>query len=241
MPWKPRKRGSPSSWTRILSCWRHVRNLSVSSSWQGCIWRRRHVAVEDIGEVHHVSVASCIIHVTPIHLMQHIILTLSLSSSSSLPSFPSSSLFVFPSILLSSRSAGLLSFSRHHDANDITISYLSLEAFNKMSLSANDNQIKSSVISVRPSWMLDHYCQCHSVTITRPTVRHCTLHTDGRNGSGTTPGSNRLLFNRDPSRCSLHWYTPPIGKFLSRSSGIGLWSSSLLDKSGSPISWFMWF
>ena len=89
------------------------------------------MAVEDIGEVHHVSMASCIIHVTPIHLMQHIILTLSLSSSSSLPSFPSSSLFVFPSILLSSRSAGLLSFSRHHDANDITISYLSLEAFNK--------------------------------------------------------------------------------------------------------------
>ena len=89
------------------------------------------MAVEDIGKVHHVSMASCIIHVTPIHLMQHIILTLSLSSSSSLPSFPSSSFFVFPSILLSSRSAGLLSFSRHHDANDITISYLSLEAFNK--------------------------------------------------------------------------------------------------------------
>ena len=68
---------------------------------------------------------------------------------------------------------------------------------------------------------------------------HCTA--ECRNGSGTTPGSNRLLFNRDPSRCSLHWYTPPIGKFLSRSSGIGLWSSSHLDKSGSPISWFMWF
>ena len=163
------------------------------------------MAVEDIGKVHHVSVASCIIHVTPIHLMQHIILTLSLSSSSSLPSFPSSSFFVFPSILLSSRSAGLLSFSRHHDANDITISYLSLEAFNKCHFQPNDNnQIKSSVISVRPSRMLDHYCQCHSVTITRPTVRHCTLHTECRNGAGTTPGSNRLLFNRDPSRCSLH-------------------------------------
>ena len=148
-----------------------MRNLSVSSSWQGCIWRRRHVAVEDIGEVHHVSVASCIIHVTPIHLMQHIILTLSLSSSSSLPSFPSSSLFVFPSILLSSRSAGLLSFSRHHDANDITISYLSLEAFNKMSLSANDNQIKcyirASELNVGPLLpvSLCHYHTADSSTL----------------------------------------------------------------------------
>ena len=173
MSWKPRKRGSPSSWTRILSCWRHVRHVPVSSPWQGCIWRRRHVAVEDIGKVHHVSMASCIIHMTPIHLMQHIILTLSLSSSSSLPSFPSSSLFVFPSILLSSRSAGLLSFSSHHDANDITISYLSLEAFNKCHFQPmiKSNQIKcyirASGLNVGPLLpvSLCHYHTADSSTL----------------------------------------------------------------------------